>query len=399
MRVNLWAGRAFEAWDWRNPEEIGIGGSETAQVELARRLAARGHEVTSYAPIRDDTTDDGPVRWRHHNEADITDDGLWLIFRSPETADVIKPTATRKCYHVSQDVVYFEGCGGAYTEERCAKFARIMALSQPHYDYLARMFPFMRERLCLSSNGICTDRIADTTPEEIEPVNGWRQYRARQRDPRKLVWCSSPDRGLEALLLILQRALEYEPDLKLHVYYGFDNWDKVIAANPGCPQEAMKRRIMDLAAACGEAVVWGGRIGQSRLWRELLTANLWVYPSGFEETSCISVMEAQACGAVAIGNPYWAVGQNLRHGVFIPGDPLNDALTRARYVQWIVRLTRDQELANAIRREAMPWARSHFDWERIVDQYEAWIEEDFGSHTETRRRGEELDSPRLCASA
>lgn len=368
MKLHLWAGRAFEPWDHRNPESPGIGGSETAQVEMARRLAARGHDVTSYAPIRDDTTDDGPAKWRHCDTADFNEPGTWFIFRSPEAADRFEPTPTRKAMLIAQDVSYFEGCGGAYTPERAAKFESIVGLCKVHCDFLRTQYSFMVDKVIESSNGICTDRM---------PMI------AGRRDPHKLVWSSSPDRGLEALLLILQRALEFEPRLKLHVFYGFDNWDKVIDANPGCPQEAMKKRIMDLAAACGDAVVWGGRIGQSQLWRELLTAGLWVYPSTFEETSCISCMEAQACGAIPVCNPYWACAQNVKHGVFVQGNPLHDPLTRSRYVQWIVRLVRDQELCQQIRGPMMPWAREHFDWERIVDQWEGWANDAIRRHTAT----------------
>lgn len=401
MKIFLWAGRAFEPWDWRNPESPGIGGSETAQAEMARRLAARGHDVTSYAPIRDDTIDDGPVKWRHCDTADFNEPGTWFIFRSPEAADRFEPANDRKFIHISQDVSYFEGCGGAYTPERAAKFESIVGLCEVHCDFLRTQYPFMADKVVQSSNGICTDRMPVTgydygySPQLRDTIKKYPcELVIEPRDPHKLVWSSSPDRGLEALLLILQRALEFEPRLKLHVFYGFDNWDKVIESArqsretkltdvslitaaesrrlESCVQESMKKRIMDLAAACGDAVVWGGRIGQSQLWRELLTAGLWVYPSTFEETSCISCMEAQACGAIPVCNPYWACAQNVEHGVFVQGNPLHDPLTRSRYVQWIVRLVRDQELCQQIRGPMMPWAREHFDWERIVDQWESW---------------------------
>ena len=34
----------FQRWDWRSSVETGIGGSETSHVEMAWRLANRGHE-------------------------------------------------------------------------------------------------------------------------------------------------------------------------------------------------------------------------------------------------------------------------------------------------------------------------------------------------------------------
>jgi len=51
----------FEKWNWTNSVEKGIGGSETSHVEMAWRLASRGHEVITYAPIPDDS----PNEWRN----------------------------------------------------------------------------------------------------------------------------------------------------------------------------------------------------------------------------------------------------------------------------------------------------------------------------------------------
>ena len=45
------------------------------------------------------------------------------------------------------------------------------------------------------------------------------------RNPKRLIFASSPDRGLLPLLLIFQRAKELVPDLELHVYYGFNNME------------------------------------------------------------------------------------------------------------------------------------------------------------------------------
>jgi hypothetical protein len=69
------------------------------------------------------------------------------------------------------------------------------------------------------------------------------------------------------------------------------------------------------------------------------------------------------------------LADNVRHGVFLPGDPANDPLVRAQYVGEILRLTGDIDLQERIRAEMMPWARAKFDWERVVNDYEAWAGE------------------------
>lgn len=356
MKINFYAPQGFEPWDYRNPGEKGIGGSETQVVECARRLAARGYEVTVYAPIPDKgpggRAPDGDL-WLPLPAANFDLPGLWIIERAPSALDRFTPRPDQTIWHVCQDVFYFDD----WTEERAAKVSRIMALCGAHADNLKATFSYAASKVCRWSNGIPTERL---------PAGG-----EEGRDPKRLIWASSPDRGLENLLRIFQRAYEFDPGLSLECFYGFDNWDKIIADNPGVA--AMKARVVKLLDQPG--VTWHGRIGQDRLHEEFRRSGLWCYPTGFTETSCITCMTAQALGAVPITNPYWALADNVHHGVFIEGNP-DDYLTRARYVAAILDLANDPKTQARIRAEMESDAREWFDWEKQVGLWEYWMEYD-----------------------
>ena len=83
-------------------------------------------------------------------------------------------------------------------------------------------------------------------------------------------------------------------------------------------------------------------------------------------------MDAQALGAIPIAKPVWAIGENVKHGVFIEGDVESDGLTKARFVHQIVSMALQPEEQEKIRQDMMPWARLWFDWERWVFQWEEW---------------------------
>lgn len=352
--VYLYAPNSFEPWDHRNPDDPGIGGSETAVVELSRRLAARGHDVTVYATVRDDTDDDGPVRWRPLEDANPRRPGLWIICRSPKSLDLFERRSDQQIWLQCQDTIYTEATGGGnITEARAAKLDHVLALCTEHARYIASVYPFLADKIVRSSNGIKTDAMES--------------LHVPTRDPYRLIWASSPDRGLESTLKVFNRAREFEPRLSLHVCYGWDNIDKLIAQHgEHGPWAREKRKILDL---CGPGVVLRGRLGQRALWREYLQAGLWVYCTAFTETSCITCMEAQALGAIPIYTPIWALTENVGHGISIEGQN-SDALVQARYVAAILRLVRDPRLAEHIRTEMMPWALQRFDWDHVVDQYE-----------------------------
>ena len=346
----------FETWDWTNPEVQGIGGSETSHIEMARRLAERGHEVISYAPTPFlHKTGPAGVSWRHSETAQFYDSpDVWVIYRAPHAVDLIPERPGQQIWLICQDVDYPK----TLTIERAQRFTRIVALCQEHARFLKARYPQVADRIFVSSNGIKSDLI-DRLMRNRPP-----------RNPRRLMYASSPDRGLEFLLWIFPRCKEIIEDLELHVFYGFDNIEKVLKrVGPKHWIAQNTERIQAMMQQPG--VVHHGRKPQAALLTEWMKSGIWCHPSNFTETSCITSMDAQACGAIPLTTPLWAVAENVKHGVFVEGD-VRDELVRSRYVLELTRLALDPERQERIREDMMPWALRQFDWERFVDQWEAW---------------------------
>jgi glycosyltransferase involved in cell wall biosynthesis len=384
MKFYFYSPIHFEKWDWRSPDDPGIGGSETTVVETARRLALRGHDVTVYAPLRDGcpTAQPGGARWLPLDRADFSRPGVWVLSRCPSALDNFPAEhPNQKTWLVCQDVFYPKKIVEGLTEERAAKLDLCLALCQAQQQYLLENNPELKDKMRLSSNGFKTDLARRIENGEVrcqvcglrttEPPGDYDACECAEpkppvRDPYRIIYTSSPDRGLPTLLKIFKRAREAEPRLTLAIAYGWDNIKKC----EGRYWENVRRECEELMKQPG--ITWLGRLGQEALYKEFLASGLWVYPTTFTETSCISCMEAQALGAVPVTNPLWALADNVRHGTFLIGDPANEPLVRAQYVGEILRLTRDLDLQEHIRSEMMPWARVQFNWERVVDHYEAW---------------------------
>jgi glycosyltransferase involved in cell wall biosynthesis len=106
------------------------------------------------------------------------------------------------------------------------------------------------------------------------------------------------------------------PDAELHVFYGWDVFDRVAFANPGLL--AYKQQVLAQAAALGgEAggIFLRGRVGQKQLADELQQARVWSYPTAFLETSCIGAMEARAAGVPLVTSALGALNETVgSHG-------------------------------------------------------------------------------------
>jgi len=349
----------FEQWDYRNPDDPGIGGSETHVVEVARRLAARGEEVHVFAPVRKDTQPlhEG-VHWHSLEEIGPNRDtnAVWVLSRCPKMVDIGLGGET---WLVCQDEDYLFQDREVWSPERVERLDKVLALCPTHLEALSR-HKGLAEKLCLSTNGVRVDLLEEAEQEGIE------------RDPNKCMYFSSPDRGLvQAVLPNWGRVREFAPDAELHVYYGWDNIQKWIAQGAtNTPLKSMLARFERLRDQ--EGVIWHGRTGQQRLYRELLSASVWPYWSDFKETSCIASQEAQAAGLIPVVRPIWAVGDNVRYGVIYDGSAYTDGLALSSAVAYTASVLCDPAYQSSIRSRMMARSRYRFDWERVVDQYQCW---------------------------
>ena len=361
MRIFFYSPVAFEPWDWRNSVEQGIGGSETSHVEMAWRLARRGHEVITYAPIPSDC----PGTWRGTQwhplaAADFSQPGLWILYRCPSVVDefLLRAPSTHPIWLLFQDWSYPD-----LTPARIARCQRLVTLCHWHGRELRRIYPSGADRIWITSNAFKGDLLAEIEAAPDPPV----------RNPHKIMFASSPDRGLLPALRAVARAREFVPTLELHAFYGYNNLDKLLAGQSSQTPLARDKAEV-LAYADLPWVSLRGRVSQQQLYREWLSAGLWVYQTDFHETSCITCMEAQACGAIPIVSPVAALAENVHWGIGIDG-AATDPLTSARFAAEIVRAS-DPAFQAAIRPQMMADARQRFDWESFVTQWEHAAAED-----------------------
>ena len=184
------------------------------------------------------------------------------------------------------------------------------------------------------------------------------------KDPHRFVYSSSADRGLENLLDMWSRITRVDPLARLHLYYGLDTWLK-IAERRGNPTEF--DRIKTIVEACKQpGIVVHGRVGQRQLAEDFAMSNLWLYPSSFMETSCITAMETAAVGVHGILSPIGALPETAPFADFIDGEASTPEYKETFLAQIIERLAqpRVQERSKAME---LAWRRN--DWRGIAQEW------------------------------
>lgn len=333
--VTIYCGPGWEAWTPDQIDGTGLGGSETAVVRLAEQFVQRGMRVMVYGP--QDGVWNGVI-YRNYRKFDPRVN-VWMFvsWRNPAMFDNdIK--AEHKVLWV-HDTDY----GDILTPERAEKIDSIWCMSEWHRQHLIGKYaPYhLEDRLLVVGNGIEASRFVGR----------------EERDPHRIVYSSSPDRGLEQVLGYWPEIRKADPEATLHIYYDFTNFD-LMRGDP-----AYKAKIIDLAKQDG--VTWRGRIGQKELAREFMRASVLFYPGphDFCETFCITALEAQAAGCVPVTRDNGALPETNARGIVLPND--SDAAA------WVTAVQEAQSRTEDERTEMRLWATTK-TWSEVANRVVAW---------------------------
>jgi glycosyltransferase involved in cell wall biosynthesis len=300
LDIVFFLGHQLEPWTPRTLEANGMGGSETMAWEMSKRLAALGHRVRVYAhcePYSWETYDG--VMW--HDESEFVGVSCDVLICS-RRFDAVHHAKSKAAVLWVHDV----HVGEAFHPRDAVKFDFIWCLSNWHKEFFCSTYPWLsKEKVEVTRNGIETTRFSKGMGEA-----------ARKRNPHRAIYSSSPDRGLAEAVRAWPAVRAAIPDAELHVYYGFENWDKSLERGengiPHCSRAA--RDALKLAVQNTPGVVMHGRVNQRELAEAMLGASVWFYPTWFSETSCITAMEAQAASLWCVAPPLAALAETVNDG-------------------------------------------------------------------------------------
>lgn len=341
----IYCGPSAETWDGESVEKGGIGGSETAVIEIGTRLAKRGWKVVVFNRCASLSKMVDGVEYRKYWQINIHDqfDVIWL-WRSPVFLDI--QWKARKVVFDLHDV----WPDTDFTQERVARCDQIMVKSTFHQS----LFPSLpSNKTLVVGNGI-----------DIRRFDG-----AQARDRHRFVYSSGPVRGLEALLQMWPTIKKNIPQAELHVYYGWISFAEEHKNNPDVISwiSMMKNLIKQ------DGITDHGRVSQDRLAAELLQSSVWLYPTNFIEIHCITALEMQAAGVIPVTTGFAALNETQKSGRKLPGNPYDKAW-QDRYIDAVVEtystLSTDEAEKERLRGyhfvEDCTWDQVAAQWDKIA---------------------------------
>lgn len=324
-------------WDEKVLEQKGLGGSETACVEIARQLRKQtGRPVKVFMPRKTRDIMPSGVEYIPFNH-------LETYFRKYKPSRHI---AWRHTFNLTPALTYVWSHDLMTRNAQMTKnYHKLWCLTEFHKHFVKDMAGIPLEKIDLVRNGINPDLFKGEKPTKI---------------PSKVIFSSSPDRGWKQSIEICKIAREQIPDLELHLFYGTENMRKM-----GMVQQADE---LDGLVRQHDWVKFHGFVSKPELVKHFQESAVWLYPADFIETSCITAMEALCSGT-------WPLVRNMGALRYTLSDAFDkgmceildeDPCDEKSYGVWAERLT------DAIRNERWKYVKVDLDqysWETVTKDY------------------------------
>lgn len=357
--IGIYCHDAWEYWDENSlnsslsDKPKGIGGSESQAVLISRELAKLGYKVKIFNKCKEQHLDSSGVDveyvpFNHFEE--YSKKIKYDYFIASRYLDCFRvPFKSGRNFAMIHDVFLIMNQSNKQDAKQ-DKIEKYFALSHAHKNFVSGYHNIPKEQILVTSNGIDLNRFK-------QPL---------KRDPYKLIYSSSPDRGLEVLLDMFPKVKAKIPEVTLDIFYGFENFQD---------QEYVKKMKAKIAAT--EGVTYHGRVGQDVLAQKFLESSIWAYPTWFEETFCITALEAIAAGTVPVTSHFWGLIDTLKDaGIMLPMPKGRDTVYTKEYQDaWIettVKLLQDKDYFQKIQDKGYERVK-RFTWEAVAKQWDLFF--------------------------
>lgn len=369
-KVVIWTGPAWEPWDVEKVDE-GMAGSETWAVYLSREFVRKGYAVTVYNdltgdknrsgidPLRDENgVIIGSVVYRDHSmmERDLAYDVVDYFISSRSVAPLNKRIHSIKNFVMIHDVFLSPDRNFDVMQWKVDGYA---CLSEWHRDFVSEYHGIPQEKIFLTHNG----------------VSQWERYEdaRKYRKKNQAVYSSSPDRGLYQLLRMLPDIRRSVPDFELIVCYGFYNWEKAAELRGDEKEKDFIKKIRKLMEQPG--VVYKGRVDKRTLADFQGVSKVWLYPTNFSETFCITAVENGLAGNALLTTDLAALSTVVGDaGILLPSEGLSrygeyPDEYREVFVEESVKLLTDEDYRSSWAERAC-CKMKQYTWKRAA---EGWV--------------------------
>lgn len=282
-KVLFFTGWAGEKWNYTYSLNNALGGSETAVAYLVKNFP-KDYEIWVAGDVTEETIDN--IHYIHNFN-------LPNFFRENPIHTIVvsryvgffelysQHLSFYKSYLWAHDTC-FHAFGSSFMneiqilEKWNPKINKVVCLTEWHKNLFADKYPMIKDKIVTINNGINNEMF---------------KYPLNEKVKNRFIYTSCSERGLGRLLNMWDKILEKYPDaeLKISTYNKF-------------PKNEDEEKMLQIINKF-PSIEHLGRLGRADLYKLMSSAEYWLYPSYWPETSCITALEMLRSEVVCLYYP------------------------------------------------------------------------------------------------
>ena len=297
----------YNNWSGSSINKVGVGGSETFIIEIARNLAKlTNHEIIVFCNCGQSEDYEGvkylPINEYYYYCANVEMKHV-MISRYSEYIPVAIHGYVENLYVILHDLKLTGNIVPVHS-----KIKNVFCLSEWHKSYFLSFFPQFQDRTTAFGYGIDFQNfLYDDSVQKVK---------------HSFIYSSFPNRGLIVLLKMWNRIKDKFNDAILNIFVNLDN---------GWVNQNFRDEIIEIRKLLDELkdknVVNHGWVSKKTLGDYWKKSEIWFYPCKFAETFCLTALEAALSKTLCITNNLAALQDTVGdRGIKVEGS-ISDVLS------------------------------------------------------------------------
>lgn len=321
-------------------EERPIGGGPSSIIRLSQELSDLGHEVyvvtnlNNPPPSKPTYINLNDVRKIGKVDVLIAVRGWWNV--------LFHGVPHRKCLFWTGDSIYNPKTIGIGDRRVAEVIHGLLPKSQWLGKELCQFSGYPLEKTWALPNGVYLPNFEGTEP----------------RNRNRLIYSSTPARGLDHLLDYFKVLKRKHPKLELHVFSSFDRLSETWPPQKNLDEPY--RHILEKGKGI-EGCYLHNSVLQKELAREFMRSAILAYPTDFAESCCNTTLEAQAAGCAIVTTELASLPETVGDaGILIKGFPANKDYEE-KFIGAVDKILSDDSLFHRLSSKGLERAKT-FGW-------------------------------------
>jgi glycosyltransferase involved in cell wall biosynthesis len=312
-------------------------GSEIMLAEMAKQFAKMGFRVFVFGKFKSEQYDTQGM----YNGVQYMDSSFYqqfintyiihILIVSRNTSNMIYHNNVKKVFLWIHDVLPVNSqCKRLLNIQYDSKrFKKILCLCNWHKNYVSNAINAEKTKIFVTRNAIKTSRFS----------------RQHKKIPFRFIYASSIDRGVEHLLRMIPKIHKIFPETTLHLFLNIK----------GCNTRGNTAELVNIINKL-PYVTLRDRVSQEEIAYEYSISDVWLYPTDFKETYCITALEAQAAGCLCACTDIGSLSEIVGERGIVGGKDISDINVEENLIKELVKVLKNPEEKEILTKKAREWA-------------------------------------------